>query len=141
MADRRNAGPRGRRFEKPKDFMGTIRKLLSYMGRYRVAVIIVMIFAIGSTIFNVIGPKILGNATTELFNGLVAKISGTGSIDFSNRAVRVQHVFRIYPGMGHVRRVAEDVFQDARGDQPEDQPYASGILRIQYGRRCAVQDH
>ena len=83
MADRRNAGPRGRRFEKPKDFMGTIRKLLSYMGRYRVAVIIVMIFAIGSTIFNVIGPKILGNATTELFNGLVAKISGTGSIDFS----------------------------------------------------------
>ncbi len=79
---RRNARPRGRRFEKPKDFMGTIRKLLSYMGRYRIAVIIVMIFAVGSTIFNVIGPKILGNATTELFNGLIAKISGTGQINF-----------------------------------------------------------
>ena len=52
------------------------------MGRYKIAVLIVMIFAVGSTIFNVIGPKILGNATTELFEGLVSKITGTGSIDF-----------------------------------------------------------
>lgn len=81
---RRPMGP-GRgpgRFEKPKDFKGTIRKLLAYLGKYKIAVFAVMLFAIGSTIFGVIGPKILGNATTELFQGLVAKISGQGSIDF-----------------------------------------------------------
>ena len=80
MAERRR-GMRGRG-EKPKDFKGTVRKLLAYMGHYKAAVIAVMIFAAGSTVLGVIGPKILGNATTELFNGLIAKISGTGSIDF-----------------------------------------------------------
>lgn len=93
---RRNARPRGRRFEKPKDFMGTIRKLLSYMGRYRIAVIIVMIFAVGSTIFNVIGPKILGNATTELFNGLIAKISGTGQINFGKIGSILMQLMGLY---------------------------------------------
>ncbi len=75
-------GPPGRSGEKPKDFKGTIRKLIAYMGRYKIAVLIVMIFAVGSTVFNVIGPKILGNATTELFEGLIAKITGAGSIEF-----------------------------------------------------------
>ncbi len=69
--------------EKAKDFKGTIGKLLSYMGRFKFALIGVLIFAIGSTIFNVVGPKILGQATTELFNGLVAKVTGAGSIDFT----------------------------------------------------------
>ncbi len=68
--------------EKAKDFKGTVRKLLKYMGYYKIAVVFVMLFAIGSTIFNVIGPKLLGHATTELFSGLMAKFSGTGSIDF-----------------------------------------------------------
>ncbi len=68
--------------EKAKDFKGTIGKLLAYMGRFKFALIGVLIFAIGSTIFNVVGPKILGKATTELFNGLVAKVTGTGSINF-----------------------------------------------------------
>ena len=53
--------------EKAKDFKGTIKKLLAYMGNYKIAIIIVMIFAVGSTIFAVVGPKILGKATTELF--------------------------------------------------------------------------
>ncbi len=78
MGHGRGRGPA----EKAKDFKGTIRKLLEYMGAYKVAVLIVMIFAVGSTIFTVIGPKILGNATTELFSGIVAKLSGQGSIDF-----------------------------------------------------------
>ncbi len=69
--------------EKPKNFKGTVKNLLKYLGNYRFAILAVMIFAIGSTVFNVIGPKILGNATTELFNGLIAKIKGTGSIDFN----------------------------------------------------------
>ena len=84
MAERRRPMRHGRMVpgEKPKDFKGTIGKLLTYMGKYKIAVVAVMIFAVGSTILGVAGPKILGNATTELFNGLVAKISGTGSIDF-----------------------------------------------------------
>lgn len=68
--------------EKAKNFKGTVRKLLAYMGKYRAAMVGVMIFAVAGTAFNIIGPKILSRATTELFNGLVAKIAGTGSIDF-----------------------------------------------------------
>ena len=56
--------------EKAKDFKGTIRQLLRYMGIYKIALAIVAVFAVASTVFNVVGPKILGNATTELFNGL-----------------------------------------------------------------------
>ncbi len=68
--------------EKAKNFKGTIGKLIQYMGKYKIAILIVMIFAIASTVFGIAGPKILGQATTELFNGLVAKLSGTGEIDF-----------------------------------------------------------
>lgn len=68
--------------EKAKDFKGTIRKLLKYMGRYKVGMLFVVIFAIGGTVFNIVGPKILGKATTEIFNGLVGKVSGGSGIDF-----------------------------------------------------------
>ena len=80
----RRRGPPGRGVpgEKAKDFKGTIKALLRYMGRYKLAVAAIMVFAAVSTVFNVIGPKILGNATTELFNGLIAKLTGTGGIDF-----------------------------------------------------------
>ena len=70
------------RFAKPRDFKKSIRNLLQYIGRYKIALLFVMIFAAASTIFNVIGPKILSRATTELFNGLMQKIQGSGSIDF-----------------------------------------------------------
>lgn len=69
--------------EKAKDFKGTMRRLVSYLAKYRLSIIIVLIFAIGSVTFSVIGPKILGKATTEIFNGLVSKVSGNGTgIDF-----------------------------------------------------------
>ncbi|TDP50363.1 ABC transporter ATP-binding protein [Aminicella lysinilytica] len=68
--------------EKPKNFRKSFGKLLAYIGRYRFAVIIVMIFAAASTVFQVLGPKIMGHATTELANGLMRKINGTGGIDF-----------------------------------------------------------
>lgn len=68
--------------EKAKNFSGTVKKLLSYMGKYKIALVGVLIFAIAGTTFNIIGPKILSKATTELFNGLVGKIAGTGGIDF-----------------------------------------------------------
>ncbi len=78
-------GPgRGAPIEKAKDFKGTTKKLIKdYLSQYKIPLIIVMIFAIGSTIFSIVGPKILGNATTEIFNGLVNKISGNGGIDFN----------------------------------------------------------
>lgn len=76
-------GPGRMTGEKAKDFKGTIRKLIVYLGNFRIGVIVVLIFAIGSTVFNIVGPKILGTATTELAGGLMAKISGTGGIDFA----------------------------------------------------------
>ncbi len=69
--------------EKAKDFKGTLGKMLHFMSRYKAALVIVLLFAIGSTIFNIVGPKVLSTATTELFEGIVAKINGTGGIDFS----------------------------------------------------------
>ncbi len=69
--------------EKAKDFKGTIGKILTYMGSYKPALIAVMIFAVASTVFNVIGPKILSRATTELFRGLMSKLSGGSGIDFT----------------------------------------------------------
>lgn len=69
--------------EKAKDFKGTMQKLIKYMSKYHVAIIIVMLFTVASTAFNVIGPKVLGNATTEIFNGLVDKINGGSGINFT----------------------------------------------------------
>lgn len=68
--------------EKAKDFKGTIKKLVRYMSIYKIQMLFVLIFAVGGTIFNILGPKILGKATTEIFNGLVSKVSGTGGMDF-----------------------------------------------------------
>lgn len=72
--------------EKARDFKGTIKALLAYMGRYKIALVAVMIFAIGGTTFNILGPKVLAKATTELFNGIMGKIGGTGGIDFGKIA-------------------------------------------------------
>ena len=68
--------------EKAKDFKGTMKKLMSYLGEFKAAIFFVVLFAVGSTVFNIAGPKILGKATTELFNGLVGKVSGGAGIDF-----------------------------------------------------------
>ena len=69
--------------EKAKDVKGTTKKLANILSEHKIAIIIVMIFAIGSTIFSIVGPKILGNATTEIYTGLMNKINGTGGIDFA----------------------------------------------------------
>ena len=80
-------GPRGANQEKAKDFKGTMGKLLNkYMSKYKWQLIIVIIFAIGGTIFNIVGPKILGNATTEIYTGLTSKITGGSGINFENIA-------------------------------------------------------
>ena len=88
MSKKKNGGPMGGGpmvvTEKAKDFKGTMKKLMEYLKPYRIPMIIVFILAIGSTAFSIIGPKLLGKATTEIFNGLLSKVtnSGNGSMDF-----------------------------------------------------------
>ncbi len=75
----RPRGPMGNKPEKVKDFKGTMKKLMGHLKPFRMVLILVVIFSIGSAAFNIVGPKILGSATTEIFNGLVNKVGGTGS--------------------------------------------------------------
>ena len=82
--------------EKAKDFKKSFRKLLAYIGRYKFAVMIVMIFAVMSTVFNVMGPKVMGRATTELAEGLMRKIGGTGGIDFDRIMVILLWTLGLY---------------------------------------------
>ena len=88
MSEQKRRGPMGghgpgmRPTEKAKDFRGSMGKLFSYMSRYKLRFVMVFIFAVAGTVFNIAGPKILGKATTELYTGLVAKVNGTGGINF-----------------------------------------------------------
>ena len=84
----RQRGPMGRmggmrRGEKAKDFKGTMRQLLGYIGQHKIAVFVAVAFAVCSVVFNIVGPKVLGQVTTKLFEGLVAKVNGTGDVDFN----------------------------------------------------------
>ena len=74
--------PKGDPNDKAKDFKGTSKKLISYVKKHKVAIIFVAIFALLSTVFSIIGPNVLGNVTTEIFNGIVLKITGKGSMNF-----------------------------------------------------------
>lgn len=83
----RQRGPMGRmggmrRGEKAKDYKRTMRQLLGYIGQHKIAVFAAVAFAVCSVIFNIVGPKVLGQVTTKLFEGLVAKVNGTGDVDF-----------------------------------------------------------
>ena len=90
-------GPnRGAGQEKAKDFKGSIMNLIKYMSRYKVRLGLVLLCAIMGTVFSIVGPKILGKATTELFNGLVAKVQGTGGIDFGKIGQILLSVMALY---------------------------------------------
>lgn len=69
--------------EKARDFKGTMRKMLDLMGKFKLHLLLIFVFAIGSTVFAIVGPKVMSEATTVIFEGVVAKIAGTGGIDFS----------------------------------------------------------
>ena len=88
---RRMGGPQMGPTEKAKDFKGTLKKLLQYISKYHAALVAVAIFTIASTVFNIIGPKVLGKATTEIFNGLVSKVKGGTGIDFT----KIGHILLI----------------------------------------------
>ena len=98
----RKRGPMGRMGrgmqpgEKPKDLKKSIKQLAQYIGKYKIAIFIVMICAACSTVFNVAGPKILGKATTALSEGLMEKIRGTGSIDFARIGTILLFVLGLY---------------------------------------------
>ena len=92
-------GGRGMRpGEKPKDLKGSLGKLMGYIGSYKTSIVLVMIFAACSTIFNVAGPKILGKATTALTEGLMNKIQGQGGIDFARIGKILLFVLALYLG-------------------------------------------
>ena len=83
--NRGHGGPMGmmRRGEKARDFKGTMRRLLAYLRAFTLPIVVVTLFAVASTVFNIFGPKVLGQATTKLFEGVMAQIAGTGGIDFA----------------------------------------------------------
>lgn len=85
---RRQPGPGGHmaammKGDKARDFKGTMKKLIEYLGKYKLTIVIVMLFAVGSTAANIAGPKMLGKATTKLFEGVMAQLGGNGEIDFT----------------------------------------------------------
>ena len=82
--------------EKPRDFKGTLSKLIQYLGQYRGLILLVFLFAIASTVASIVGPKILGNATTKLFEGVMAQIAGTGTIDFTYIGHIIVEVLLLY---------------------------------------------
>ena len=93
------AGPRrgpGRIPEKPKNFKGTITKLFRCLGRYRLPLVLVLVLALASTAFGIVGPKILSTATTELATGLGRKLSGLGGIDFGKIGKILLTVLALY---------------------------------------------
>lgn len=89
-------GQGGMNFEKAKDFKGTLLKLAKYLSAYKIRLFAVLICAVASTVFNIVGPKILGNATSEIFKGLIAKVSGTGGIDFASITRLLLFLFSLY---------------------------------------------
>lgn len=82
--------------EKAKDFKGALRKMIAYLGKFHAAIIAVMILTVGSTVFHILGPKVLGKATTEIFNGLVSKIQGGEGIDFPRIGVILLVLILLY---------------------------------------------
>jgi ATP-binding cassette subfamily B multidrug efflux pump len=108
MAGERRRGPMGggpmgggpmgmmRKGEKPRDFKGTLKKLIQYLGQYRLLILFIWLIAIASTVFSIVGPKILGKATTKLFEGVMAKIAGTGTIDFTAIGTIILQVLALY---------------------------------------------
>ena len=109
--------------DKAKDFKGTLKKLVRYMSAFKVHMIFVALFAVCGTIFNIAGPKILGKATTEIFNGLVSKVSGGSGMDFG----KIGQILLMTLGL-YDRSVSEDNIPPEKRDLREDQPDADELF-------------
>ena len=118
--------------ERAKDFKGTLLQLVRNLGRYRLSLVTAIVFAILSTIFNIAGPKVLAKATTALATGWIAKLRGTGSIDF----VYIGRILlfllgmylQLYSGLAHDRPFPESLLRLPQADQRKDQPPAPCLL-------------
>ena len=100
MPRRHRGGPPGMMGEKAKDFKGSVGKLVAYMKKYRVRFLVMMLCAVASTVFTIVGPRVLGRATTELFAGIMAKIGGTGFINFKKIGQILLSVMGLYAVSG-----------------------------------------
>ena len=136
--------------EKPKDFKGTLKKMIGFMGRFKAALVVVLVFAIGSTVFNIVGPKVLSTATTELFNGIVAKIDGSGGINFDAIAQILLFTLGLYllsaacsfvQGWIMSSVSQRTMLRAAPLHRREDRPHAHGLLRAQLGGRHPLAHH
>ena len=122
--------------EKAKDFKGTMKKLIHYMAIYKVQVFFVAVFAICGTIFNIVGPKILGKATTEIFNGLVSKVSGGDGMNFGKIGQILltvlclcdQRNLQFCAGIFDDGGVSEDNLPFEKRNLREDQPHADELF-------------
>ena len=120
--------------EKAKNLKGALGKILRYMGKYKIAVVFVMIIAACSTVFSVLGPKVLGKATTGLAEGLMAKVAGTGGIDFSYIGkvllwfISAQLCPEFCAGMDHDRYHTENLLPDAKRNYRKNKPHADEIF-------------
>lgn len=123
--------------EKPKDFKGSFRKLLVYVGKYKIAIFIVMIFAAISTVFSVAGPKVMGKATTALAEGMMKKVAGTGGIDFGYIGeillitlglYLVSTVFSFFQGWIMTSVTQKLCYRMRKEISGEDEPYADEIF-------------
>ena len=123
--------------ERAKDFKGTLLQLVRTLGRYRLSLVTAIVFAILSTIFNIAGPKVLAKATTALATGWIAKLRGTGSIDFVyiGRILLfllgmylLSSAFSFYSGLAHDRPFPESLLRLPPSDQRKDQPPAPCLL-------------
>ena len=143
MPPKRPRGPMGHGpgmvTEKAKDFKGSTKKLIKYLGRYWAAIIAVMIFAAVSTVFSVAGPKIMGKATTALAEGLMNKIAGTGGIDFDYIAkvllftlalYVVSAIFMFAQGLIMTGITQKTCYRMRKDITSKNQPYADEVFRV-----------
>ena len=122
-------GPRGGvPGEKAKDFRGTLKKLVKYMSAFKVHIIFVAVFAICGTVFNIVGPRILGKATTEIFNGLVSKVSGGSGMDFGKIGRILLMTLGLYLISALCSFIPEDNLPSEKRNLGEDQPDAHELF-------------
>ena len=136
--------------EKARDFRGTMSKLIQYLRVYRISILVVLLIAALSTVFTIVGPKILGQATTKLFEGVMALLAGTGSIDFNAIGSIILTVagavpdcirLQLRPGLDHVRHLDEGHLPVPQGYLGKNQPHAAALLRRHQPRRGAFAHH
>ena len=137
-----HGGRRGPASERARDFKGTIKHLAAYLAHERIPVVIALICAIASVVFNVVGPRILGQATTKLFEGISAKILGTGSIDFAGIGYILAGLMCLYAtsaafnfcqGWLMTGVTQRGVLPHAPRDRREDRSHAARVFRAQRG--------